>query len=84
MLDFGLGRVETVDVGRFTEKEIKVFYTGEVFFERVVGVNREVGGDDGESGAVLDFLAQEIGDGAAVVVFSDAGGDQFRGHRCCI
>ena len=43
-----------------------------VFTKRVVGVYREIGGDDGEPRAGLNLRLQEIGDNTALVVVSDA------------
>ena len=40
----------------------------------VKGVNREIGGNNGEIGTVLDFISQKIGDGAVHAVVSDTGG----------
>ena len=46
----GLARVEPVDEGRLAEKEVEVVDAFQDLLERVVGVNREVGGDNGEAG----------------------------------
>ncbi len=81
VLGFGLGGVEAVDVGGVTEKEIQVVNAVEMFFQGVVGVDREVGGDDGEFGALLELLAEEVGDGTASMIVSDARGCEWCGHR---
>ena len=56
-LFLGLARVEAVDEGRFTEKEVEVLHAFEILFERVVRVDGEVCGDDGKPRSFPYFSA---------------------------
>ena len=69
-LFLGLARIEAVNEGRFAKKEIKVFDALQFCFERVVGVNREVGRDDGKFRTCLAFRSQEVRDASSRVVVS--------------
>ena len=57
-----------------TEQKSEFFDACQFIFEFVKGVNGEIGGNNGESRTVLDFISQKIGDGAVHAVVLDAGG----------
>ena len=67
-LFLGPARIEAVNEGRFAKKEIKVFDALQFCFERVVGVNRKVGRDDGKFRTCLAFRSQEVRDASSRVV----------------
>ena len=55
-----LARVEPIDEGWLAEKKIEVLDLVEAVLERVVSVDREVGGDDREPRSSLNFSLQEV------------------------
>jgi len=60
--------VQRSDEAGFPEKELKVFDLIKVAAECVVGVNGEISGDDGESGAGLNPGFEKISDDTTSVI----------------
>ena len=71
-LFLGLVRVKRRDEARFAEEEIQMVDLVEVFAERVVSVDREIGGDDREPRAGVNLRLEKIRDGTAMVIVPDA------------
>ena len=68
----GFIRVEGGDKTRFTEEEIQVLNFIEMRSEFIVGINREIRGDNRKPRARKDFGFEEVGDGTAPVVVPDS------------
>jgi hypothetical protein len=50
-----------------------VFDLVECRLERIVSIDGEVGGDDGELRAFTDFVSQKVGDASPRVIVAEAG-----------
>ena len=55
----------------FAEQKTELFDAGERCLEFIKGVNRKIGRDDGERGAIFDLLFQKLRDGAEDSVIAD-------------
>jgi hypothetical protein len=53
------------------QKEVEMVNLVEVFAKRVVGIDREIGGDDGESRARVNLRLEEIRDNTPPVIVPD-------------
>ena len=68
-----LVRIEGLHESRLAEQEIHVLNLVQVRLERLVGVDGEVRGDDGEIGAGVQVRPKVVSDGTAKVVIANAG-----------
>ena len=68
---FGFFRVKRGDETRLAKKEIQMFNLVKVFTERIVGANREIGGDNRWPRAGMNLGLKKIRDDTALMVVPD-------------